>query len=197
MNSKFLGDALDHWKGSLISILSSKSLIRNIVVEPMITDVRPWSTDDLETYGRLLRLESKSQICHGQSMFSGRRDEYFDGVPYDGDVFLDPDTGIAIGNGGRKHVKVHELGNLLAKSDRVLIVYQHSARGSFHERLLKILDEVSHHIHGVYCTIYECGRVAAFFVSRDGTRIHEIQSTLKEHLRGTAGNRVWGNNRTS
>jgi hypothetical protein len=55
VNSKFLGDALDHWKGSLLSILSSKELIKNVAVEPMITDVRPWLKQNLETYRRLLR----------------------------------------------------------------------------------------------------------------------------------------------
>jgi hypothetical protein len=194
VNSKFLGDALDHWKGSLISILSSKGLIRNVAVEPMITDVTPWSKVDLKTYSRLLRLESTSQICHGQSTFSGKRDEYFDEVPEHADVFLDPDTGIATSNGGREHVKLLELGKLLAKSDRVLMVYQHSARGSFHKRLLEIRDRLSREIPNIHCTIYECGRVAVFFISLNRARIHEIQDALKEYLRGTAENRVWRDN---
>jgi hypothetical protein len=196
VNSKFLGDALDHWKGSLISILSSKMLIRNVTVEPMITDVRLWSKEDLETYRRLQKLESTSPICHRQSTFSGRRDEYFDGVPEGGDVFLDPDTGIATGNGGREHVKVLELGKLLSKSDRVLMVYQHSARGPFHKRLLEITDIVSHDIPSVHVTIYECGRVAVFFISLNRARIHEIQNALKIYLRGTAERRVWGATRS-
>ena len=157
----------------------------------MITDVRPWSKEDLETYRRLLKLESTSPICHRQSTFSGRRDEYFDGVPEGGDVFLDPDTGIATGNGRREHVKVLELGKLLSKSDRVLMVYQHSARGPFHKRLLEITDIVSHDIPSVHFTIYECGRVAVFFISLNRARIHEIQNALKIYLRGTAERRVW------
>jgi len=197
VNSKFLGDALDHWKGCLISILLNSRLIRNIAVEPMITDARPWSKDDLETYRRLLRLESTSLICHDQSTFSGSREEYFGAVPKDVDVFLDPDTGIATGTGGRKHVKILELGKLLAKSDRVLMVYQHSARGSFHERLLKIRDRLARDISGVRCTIYECGRVAVFVISLNEDRIHRIQNALKEHLRGTADSRVWGDNRAT
>ena len=194
VNLNFLGDALDHWKGSLISILSSKWLIRNVVVEPMITDERPWSKHDLDTYRRLLRLESASQICHGQSTFSGKREEYFDEIPQEVDVFLDPDTGIATDKGNRKHVKVSELGNLLAKSDRVLMIYQHSARGSFCKWLLEIKKGVSYGIPGVHCTIYECGRVALFFISLSKARIHEIQNALKEYLKGTADKRVWGDN---
>lgn len=197
MNSKFLGDALDHWKGSLISFLSAKRLVENIVVEPMITDDRPWPNEDLETYGRLLKIDSSSQICHGQSTFSGKREEYFDSLPQDTDIFLDPDTGIATGSAGREHVKVTELGKLLANSDRVLIVYQHSARGSFHERLLEIRDRVSRDIPNVHCTVYECGRVAIFFISLDRARIQEIHNALREYLRGTAENRVWNDKRAS
>ncbi len=192
MNSKFLGDAFDHWKGALIVILSNKFLIRNVVVEPMITDSTPWSKENLETYRRLLKLGSTSIICHGNATFSGGREEYFHEIPQEGDVFLDPDTGIATGNATRKHVKVLELEKLLGKSNRVLMVYQHSGRGSLHKRLLEIKDKVSNGIPGVHCTFYECGRVAMFFISLDKTRIHNIQKALQEYLRGTAKSRVWG-----
>lgn len=192
MNSEFLGDAYDHWKGSLISILSSKFLIRNVAVEPMITDAKPWSKIDLETYRRLLRLESTNPICHGESTFSVGREEYFNEVFQDVDVFLDPDIGIATGGASRKHVKVVELRTLLGKSDRVLMVYQHSGRGPFHKRLLEIRNTIAAGIPSVNSTIYECGRVAMFFISLSKTRIHKIQNAIQEHLRGTAEKRVYG-----
>jgi len=190
VNSKFLGDALDHWKGSLIQFLSSKELVKNMVVEPMITDKRPWSNEDLETYGRLLRLESLSQVYHGKSTFSGKREKYFDRLPGNVDLFLDPDTGIATGNAGRKHVKASELRRLLTNSDRVLMVYQHSARGSFHERLCVIRDTVSRDIPNVHCSAYACGQVAVFFISFNKVRIQEICNALKDYLRGTAESRI-------
>jgi len=118
-------------------------------------------------------------------------------VPQTVDVFLDPDIGIAISNGGKEHIKVLEIGKLLAKSDRVLMVYQHSARGSFRERLLKITAAVSLDIPGVHCAVYECGQVAVFFISLSKVRIHEIKNALKEYLRGTADSRVWGDNGAS
>ena len=194
MNIKFLGDALDHWKGSLLSILSRKELIRNFVIEPMITDDSRWSKEDMETYIRLLRLETANRVCHSQTTFKGAREEYFDEVPQTVDVFLDPDTGIATRNGGRKHLKVLEIGKLLAKSDRVLMIYQHSARGSFDERLRNITGAVSRDIPGVHCAVYKCGRVAMFFISLSKVRIHEIQNALKEYLRGKAQKRVLGDN---
>ena len=127
MNSKYLGDALDHWKGSLISALSQKKLIRNIVVEPMITDATAWLREDLNTYKRLLNLDSTRSICHGNSTFLGKRDKYFTKLLKVGDVFLDPDTGIATGDASKVHIKISELGKLIIDSDRVLMVYQHSA----------------------------------------------------------------------
>ena len=196
VNSKFLGDALDHWKGSLIQLLSAKELLKNLVVEPMITDERPWLHDDIETYGRLLGLESSNQIHHAQSTFSGKREEYFNLLPNDTDLFLDPDTGIATGSAGREHVKANELRRLLTNSDRVVMVYQHSARGSFHQRLDEIRDIVSRQIPNVHCSVYECGRVAVFFMSRNRARIQEICNALKEHLRGTAENRISNDSRT-
>ena len=156
----------------------------------MITDELPWSENDIETYGRLLRLESSNQICHSQSTFSGKRNEYFALLPDTTDLFLDPDTGIATASARRKHVKTSELGRLLANSDRVLMVYQHSARGSFQDRLGEITDTVFRHIENVYCGTYACGQVAVFFLSLNRVRIEEICKALKEHLRGTAESRI-------
>jgi hypothetical protein len=165
VNTRFLGDALDHWKGSIIQLLAAKELLKNLVVEPMITDERPWLHDDIETYRRLLGLESSNQIYHTRSTFSGKREEYFNLLPNDADLFLDPDIGIATGGAGREHVKTSELRRLLTNSDRVVMVYQHSARGPFHERLDGIKDIISHQIPNVHWSVYECGRVAVFFMS--------------------------------
>ena len=56
MNSKFLGDEFDHWKGSIIQRLLSEGLLENFSVEPMITDVEPWDENTMSTYIRLLDL---------------------------------------------------------------------------------------------------------------------------------------------
>ena len=178
MNTKFLGDAFDHWKGSLISFLSINRLVKNVVVEPMITNDSKWSKEDLETYSRLLKLESSSQICHGQSTFSGDRETYFDALPKNADIFLDPDIGIATSTAGKKRVRVAELEKLLVNADRVLIVYQHSARGFFYKRLIQIGDRISRDIPNVHYAVYECGRVAVFFISLNKARIEELFNFL-------------------
>lgn len=190
MNSKYLGDALDHWKGSLIEYLSDEALVNNLVVEPMITDLMPWSTNDIETYRRLLRLKPSDQIYHDRSTFSGNRKEYFDELPDNTDLFIDPDTGIATGRALRKHIKVSELNSLLGNLNRVVMVYQHSAKSFFLERICEISEILSLNIRSVHCTVYESGQVAMFFMSRNKGRIQKIRDNLRVHLQGTAENRI-------
>ncbi|MGO9375814.1 MAG: hypothetical protein ACLQBD_27510 [Syntrophobacteraceae bacterium] len=192
MNSKFLGDALDHWKGSLISLLLTKGLIRNVVAEPMITDhFQPWSTEDIETYKRLLNLGLTCTICHGGSTFSGKRADYFNEVPQDGDIFLDPDNGIATDKASRKHLRIAEIRKLLGQKNRVIMVYQHSGRGDFHQRLLTIKNKITDGKSSIHCTVYQCGQVAMFFISLSESRVAQIKIALREHLKGTAQRRVW------
>jgi hypothetical protein len=204
LNSDHLGDALDHWKGSLISLLVSKQLLRSVVVEPMITDPQQWSTEDIQTYKRLLRLEV---IFHAGSTFpGGSREDYFNEVPKEGDIFIDPDIGIARGRATKKHIKVPELIKLTGESDRIVMVYQHSGQrgakqegqsnSNFNQWLRAIrnkltADEPEANVTNVHCIIYECHQVAMFFISRCRKRIDKIQTVLQEYLKGKAQRRVW------
>ncbi len=192
MNTKFLGDAFDHWKGSLIDFLQRQELVHELVVEPMITDGIRWSEKDLETYRRLLRLGMQQPIYHEGLPFNGDRTHYFHDIP-DGDLFLDPDTGIATGKSTRKHISILEIKKLLDSDpahQRVLIVYQHSARGNFHSRLDAIGGKISENIFGIHLATYECGHVALFFVSHSRARIRQIGEKLREYLSGTASKRI-------
>ncbi len=205
LNSKHLGDALDHWKGSLISILFSKQVLGSVVVEPMITDPRPWPEEDIQTYKRLLGLEA---IFHAKSTFPGRsREDYFNEVPKDGDIFLDPDIGI-LEKAKKEHIKVAEIINLL-KSDRVVMVYQHSGQrlpkqeaqtnSNFNRWLLGIKNKLTADTadagadpaDSVHCTVYECEQVAMFFISLNRKRIDKIKDVLQKYLKGKAQRRVW------
>jgi len=195
MNLEYLGYALDQWKGSLLAILRDDGLINNIVVEPMFTDNGPWETADIETYSRLLRLSSNDSICHRNTIFTGgdpeQRKSYFDAIPKEGDVFLDPDTGIAVGAATRKHVKPADLKQLLHTPNRVLMSYQHSAHDNFHERLHNIEDLIIGEVPNAQFAIYECGTVAMIMISQDKARIDSIFEKLKAVLRGTAERRIW------
>lgn len=46
MNVTFLGDALDFWKGCLFSRLRAEQLLRNLVVEPLLTDFQDWHPNE-------------------------------------------------------------------------------------------------------------------------------------------------------
>jgi hypothetical protein len=188
MRVKYLGDALDHWKGSFLSTLLTKELIANVAVDPMITDDKPWLKEDIDTYRKLLRLEPRNQICHDQTTFPGERtrEEYFHEIPQTGDVFLDPDTGIATrhisGTRNKQYIKICEIRELLGRSDRILIIYQHSPRLSSPNQFDWLRrDAILHDIQNGHCAIWPCGQVAAFFLSLNKARIDRIERVLNEH----------------
>lgn len=199
MNSSHLGDVFDHWKGSLISLLVSKQLLGSLVVEPMITDPEAWPEEDIQTYKRLLGLEAlgPAAIFHATSTFHGaNREDYFNELPKDGDIFLDPDIGFEPKRGGNEHIKVAEIINLL-KPDRLVMVYQHSDHSKFGQRFDKIINkleaEAKAHFTAktkVHCAAYNCGQVVMFFISLNRNRIDKIKAVLQEYLRGTAQGRV-------
>ena len=185
MNRKFLGDAFDYWKGSIIQRLSSEGLLKNLAVEPMITDKQPWIEKELSTYSRLLNLWDIHLILPSTQVFAGDRMEYFKNIEHRGDLFLDPDTGITTGKTTRKHITASELKNLLESDttrSRLLLVYQHAARGSFRDRVELITQHVFHRIKNLCCTTYECGTVAMLFFSLHKGRIVAIKKFFDDLL---------------
>ncbi len=85
MNQAYLGDALDHWKGSLIAILRRHQplLLNRLAVVPMATDAMEWNQNDWETYARLLNVED-DDICQRDMPFvnaADRRQQYFADLP--------------------------------------------------------------------------------------------------------------------
>jgi hypothetical protein len=93
MNLKYLGDALDHWKGSLFECLQFAEVLRDLAADPMAADQDQWSDADFSLYARLLHIRQEQVIRHKESLFS--RDSYFAEIVHQGDLFLDPDTGVA------------------------------------------------------------------------------------------------------
>src|SRR6266542_4206536 len=104
MNLTFLGDALDHWKGSLFESLSRAGILRNFAVDPMASDLPAWRPEDFLLFAQLLRVD-RSQIVEHQADL-GDRSRYFAEITHSGDLFLDPDTGVATGRPGasRQHL---------------------------------------------------------------------------------------------
>ena len=118
MNLEYLGDALDHWKGSLFDFLQSERILRHFAVDPMATDRAQWNDADFCLYARLLHINRDQIIQHKAPLLF--RDRYFSEIKRDVDVFLDPDTGIGVGSPIEKYVKPKDLASLLRSASVAL-----------------------------------------------------------------------------
>ena len=131
MRSTFLGDANDHLKGSVHSLLRAAGAIRDLHAVPMATD--DWLPEHRNAYSRLLGLADAERVVP-TSRFSGLRAqrgkycaEAARGLPVGADAIVDPDTGIRELDAGRSHVLIAELQLLIgADRERLLIVYDES-----------------------------------------------------------------------
>lgn len=190
MNLRYLGDALDHWKGSMFEHLQRADLLCNFAVDAMLTDCEVWQPDDHELYASLLRVD-QSQIVEHERLFTVERSDYFREIQHQGDLFLDPDTGIATGRHTLKHVRPTEIHNLLNRQpDRILAVYQHISRRRTHERIQEIVSTLERSGPSTSCCSYESGTVAMLFLSRNVRRVEDIRRYFEHFLGAHADRRV-------
>lgn len=185
MHSKHLGDALDHWKGSIIQRLESRRLLQDIAVIPMFTD-DCWDSQKVAAYSHLLNLKSDKVLQTGRKFGGGKhdREKYFEAISHAGDLFLDPDTGVSISPSTKndsEHITISEIKELLG-NDRVILVYQHRGRYKSTEWIKDIIDEVRREIKKLNSTTYECGNVAMLFFSYNRDRMEKINNYLKEEM---------------
>jgi hypothetical protein len=191
MNHAYLGDALDHWKGSLFEFLTGQSLLRDLAVDPMATDGEKWTPDDFALFARLLHV-SEPQILRHKSPLAARR-KYFAEILHSGDLFLDPDTGIDTGGGlpVEKYIKPHELATLLETPEgRVVAVYQHVRAQKTCVRVDACLRVLADVVGSTGWCSYESGTVAMLFLSRDAARTVAIAQGFGRLLGRHAEGRV-------
>jgi len=191
MNLDYLGDALDHWKGSLFEYLRAKNLLRDFAVDPMATDRERWHEADFSLFARLLRIGPDRIIRHEASLLA--RPQYFAEIAHGGDIFLDPDTGIATSGSSEaaKYVRPRELATLLASPrGRVVAVYQHVRAQKASVRVDRCLAVIAKEIDAVAWCSYESPTVAMLFLCDEDTRTREIATALKELLGRHAERRV-------
>lgn len=192
VNQKHLGDVLDHWKGSVITLLDAA--LRDVHVIPMFTDETPmvsWPEAHLRLYARLLGV-SRHRILRARTQFrASNRAEYFSALPLpaDADAFLDPDIGLAPkrDRADAKHVKLSELATLLpANSRRIVLVYQHSPRDKnyLNPSLKRVAD--SRELAGAAAFAYDAGAVAMIYASRYQPRLIKIHRVMTRMLEGTS-----------
>ena len=189
LNLKFLGDALDHWKGSLFESLQAARILQGFAVDPMASDLRSWTPRDFEIFARLLRIDPAQVIRHQATLVE--RAKYFDEISHRGDLFLDPDTGVATGrvkNAGC-YVRAAELGRLLdAFPERLLAVYQHVRGKPVADRIDDVASAVRKEAGNFSWCSYESSTVGMIFLSRTASRTGQVaehfQSLLALHATG-------------
>ncbi len=190
MKLAYLGDAHDHWKGSVFTYLHEANVFRDFVVDPMITDASPWSASNVKLYAHLLRIDDGQLVQHDRTFLEYRKDRrrYFRDIPRTGDLFLDPDTGIKTGGPTHENYLLpRELFELMdTEHDRLIIVYQHSARGSrMRDRVERVLEKLAETKGAFSCSSYESNTVALLFFSRTAERTQTVARCFSPLTHGT------------
>ncbi len=188
MKLDFLGDAFDHWKGSLIESLSKAHILRNFAVDLMVTD-GDWRNEDFQLYARLLRVAQGQLLEHRVTLTE--REKYFNEIQHPGDLFLDSDTGVATGTAKKQHVKACEIGQLLDRgpSDRLLVIYQ-AVRGKVEPRVKEVVNALKKPNVVLTGCSYESNTAAMLFLSRIATRSDQVADHFDALLKPRAGNRI-------
>lgn len=201
LNLKYLGDALDHWKGSLFESLLHGRLLNGFCVDAMASDTDQWQIDDWSLLARLLRIQPAQIVRHTTSIVQDRR-AYFAEIDSNRDLFLDPDTGLATGKVKGKNKSQYlmpdELLRLVdADESRVIAVYQHIRAEKTRARLEKVVTSIRSHSSDFDCASYESGTVAMLFFSRNPSRVKAIADHFRAMLGRHAPGRInhWGHRR--
>jgi hypothetical protein len=175
----------------LLEYLREMGALRNFAVDPMASDLTSWTPDDYGVFVRLMRISRKELIEHHSSLVN--RTAYFEEISHPGDLFLDPDTGIATGrvNDRRCYVFPQEIGRLLdAPTGRLLAIYQHVRAKRVTDRLNEVLGTLERLIGSFSWCSYESGNVAMLFLSRDPARSQRVADCFKTVLGRHAAARI-------
>jgi hypothetical protein len=162
------------------------NVLQSLAVDAMATDGEDWLPGDFALFADLLRIEHR-QIVRHERRLKTERSAYFSEIGHNGDLFLDPDTGIATGKVSNRsqYVFPHELHDLLSKEPaRVVAVYQHIRAQKTRDRLNQVVGELTRMaaVPLAYSS-YESSTVAMLFLSRSVERVDAIH----EHFLGYLG----------
>lgn len=182
MRIDYLGDALDHFKGSILRKLQAEGLILDLGVDPMATDVELWSEDHYRLYAALLGT-SPSRLFRIAGTLDSRERRTLGSPHHGGDLFLDPDTGVRTGSQSpvSAYILPTELKQLLT-SDRVVVTYQHAWRTEEAESVRRAVEVVKNVQPRSVATAYVSRQVALIFFSTDTERVSAISASLRSWL---------------
>ena len=192
MKLQYLGDALDHWKGAIIDHLQADGQLDNFAIDPMISDAAPWNAADLGLFASLLHVKTHQILPHVAKL-PAQRTAYFEEVIHPGDLFLDPDTGVATCAVRNlwQYVTPSEVRQLLARHDsRVVAVYQHIRARRARRRVEEIVDKLRDPQVCFAACSYESSTVAMLFLSRAERRIRAINDSFRKRLGCHAEERI-------
>lgn len=184
MNLRYLGDALDYWKGSVFFRLQERGILKDFSVDPMLTDPEDWRTADFQLYSDLLQIRPDQVLQHKRKLREDR-EKYFTEVVHAGDLFVDPDTGIALRPVGHaeKYIKVREIHQLLGeKLPRILCIYQHVRAQKTKDRVSELVLALVGVNTRIHCCSYETPTVAMLFMSKKQSRIEQMNKYFKNYL---------------
>lgn len=193
MNLRYLGDALDHWKGSLFEHLQNAKLFRELAVDAMASDAEDWQAADWKLFAKLLRVKDAQVVRHTRPLAVDRAG-YFQEIAHGGDLFLDPDTGIATGKVGdaTQYLFAAELHGLLGREpERIVAVYQHIRAQKTRDRLQKVVTALKVPKRPFSCCSYESGTVAMLFLSRSDSRVDCVYQDFESLLGSHAARRIY------
>jgi hypothetical protein len=156
----------------------------------MASDRSAWQPEDDLLFAWLLRIDKSQLIQHSVDLTS--REQYFDEIKHMGDLFLDPDTGIATGKVKNisQYVRPSEIKRLLRDSDRLLAIYQHVRAQAVSRRVDAVCRALNGAIDGCNWCSYESGTVAMMFLSRSRQRVVDVTTHFRRLLGGHAVGRV-------
>jgi len=185
MNLKHLGDALDHWKGSVISLFAGPELR----IVPMLTDADSWTAGHFRVYARLLGRKTKDILKRGVPFSNITRHKYFSNLG-ERDLFLDPDTGVK-NKPSEKHITPADIARLLPPScSRMLLVYQHASRKKDGVKAKLQWLRSLEGFERLHVIAYDAGPVSMIFISRHRGRSDKVWTRLRSSLGPIASARL-------
>jgi hypothetical protein len=192
MNLRYLGDALDHWKGSIFEALQEEGLLKSFQVDAMASDMEFWKTEDQELYAQLLRIRPTQLVQHRHDLRNDRI-QYFSELSATGDIFLDPDTGIRTGavSYPEHYLTPNELNEAMKQDEeRLVIVYQHVRAQLTRQRVESVWTVLDQQQIAFSCTSYESGTAALLFFGIGFRRVKKVHDYLGNFLGRHATNRI-------
>jgi hypothetical protein len=181
---RWLGDALDFWKGAFVGILRASSTpLWAVKVLPMFTDAG-WTIAEIETYAAILGVPVDALVSTSQ-LTKGNRSSYLTAVrDLSADVLVDPDTGISTDNKPKpSHVTASEVFAMLTR-DNVVVVYQHRPRWSTAGWLARYAQLLT--ATGAVAVSYESAQVGMLFATRSTVREAGVRQVLADRLSAAA-----------